>query len=345
MTPSTELTSSIFSSKDTILASRRSSVESDDTLFDDTDLKSLLVRSKEADIAEEELWDDANDHEEDLEDERLFVRFNEISYSFNFRLGEDATFHVMAATTDNRTQVAIKVFSKHQMLYYCQDAPDIINEKNIMDRASDIPFVAHLLASFQDGKRPMYPISLRMVLRRLHASNIQLELSGIRLFAAQLLLALIGLHNHRPKAIAHRDIKLDNVLLTSQAFVSPISDSRRISQRIFNAAFLSLLISMTALATVVVSNGTFSSGYLAGTQTEDATWCNMGSGACGVANVDTGQFEGSGSSFDEDSQTKSIGFIVAVSHILYDEYPSLPAEVARDDLDLDPGCRNGTAAI
>ncbi|KAJ7590296.1 kinase-like domain-containing protein [Mycena floridula] len=208
---------SIFPSKDTLLAFRRSAVTSDTTLFDTADLKSLLVRSKRADIVER-LWDEASDHQEDVEDERSFVRFNGISYSFNFRLGEGATSHVMAATTDNRTQVAIKVFSKHQMLYYRRDAQDIINEKNIMDLASDVPFVAHLLTSFQDDERvyfvmPMYPTSLRMVLRRLHATNTQLELSDIRLFAAQLLLALIGLHNHKPKAIAHRDIKLDNILI------------------------------------------------------------------------------------------------------------------------------------
>ncbi|KAJ7590311.1 barwin-like endoglucanase [Mycena floridula] len=103
-----------------------------------------------------------------------------------------------------------------------------------------------------------------------------------------------------------------------------------VSQRIFSVAFLSLLATMGLATPVAVAQTEIAvrdtnteiavRDVFSGQQTGDGTFFSPGLGACGIFNVDS-------------------DFIVAVSHILYDEFPG-----ATPNPNLNPICGRAVQA-
>ena len=85
------------------------------------------------------------------------------TYTVAFRIGEGATSHVMYATTDDGSEVAIKVVHKPQLAFFhahpeergatfVPTAASIMKERSFLQKVTDakVPFATPLLDSFQD---------------------------------------------------------------------------------------------------------------------------------------------------------------------------------------------------
>ncbi|KAJ6630412.1 kinase-like domain-containing protein [Mycena sp. CBHHK59/15] len=169
------------------------------------------------------------------------VYHNGAQYTFCFRLGEGATSHVMLALVqypgeDGEHYVAVKILNKPGIVHSLNERESssqkstmliptaaLINGETAILRqflnaqtGTCSPFLTPLLASFQDDQNVylvmrLYPETLGRRLRYLNEQGLKLSVDEIRLYAAELLVALHTLHTtHRT---IHRDLKLENILI------------------------------------------------------------------------------------------------------------------------------------
>ncbi|TFK45916.1 kinase-like protein [Heliocybe sulcata] len=136
-------------------------------------------------------------------------------------LGEGSYGRVIHARSEAEEDLAIKVFHKRKVARDHNGFDWLVAEKLIWERItteSNSPFLAPLHASFQDDANvyfvtKLYPQTLR---KRLSDARYTFSLPDIKLYAAELLLAIEDLHR---LFIIHRDIKPDNIVLSPSGHV------------------------------------------------------------------------------------------------------------------------------
>lgn len=132
-------------------------------------------------------------------------------------LGEGGYGKVFSAV-DQLTQRHVAI--KQVGLRTSTNTAHVINERVTLERARGSPFLGGMLASFVEGGRLYYVLpEARTDLfdyQRVRGRMVEREALFV---AAQLVLGLGHLHGHR---IAHRDVKLENVVMGSDGTVSLI---------------------------------------------------------------------------------------------------------------------------
>lgn len=150
------------------------------------------------------------------------LEFGGVKYTLHGVLGRGSFGQVVYALTSLGEQVAIKICNKSaagcspSMLYQV-----VMNERNILVKTAggDHPFLTQPLACFQDEDNVYFVM-------RMYAQNLAqvicsdsppLTPKQIKLFAAELLLGLESLHKI---GVVHRDLKPDNILITSNGHLA-----------------------------------------------------------------------------------------------------------------------------
>ncbi|KAH7931322.1 kinase-like protein [Leucogyrophana mollusca] len=160
------------------------------------------------------------------------LHYKDHTFSIRSTLGSGGFGIVWYATTETGQEVAIKVVNKvlafdaHMPASgdpgynHGREASDIARsivetEFNILQRvtAAGSPFLTSLLYAFSDDDNfyfvmKFYPQTLR---QRLEDRDVPLHLPQIRIWAAELVLAVQTLHDLN---VIHRDLKADNILIT-----------------------------------------------------------------------------------------------------------------------------------
>ncbi|XP_041437714.1 protein kinase C theta type-like isoform X2 [Xenopus laevis] len=135
------------------------------------------------------------------------------SYSTHAVLGHGGFGTVMLATCSNKSQpVAMKVIHK------AENRQSIAKEVRILKMASGCPFLCHAHAAFQTKLAACIVMeyasgnSLEKFIKR----TGKLKMDAITFYTAEIICGLQFLHAN---GIVHRDIKLDNILLTGEGHI------------------------------------------------------------------------------------------------------------------------------
>ncbi|XP_041437733.1 protein kinase C theta type-like [Xenopus laevis] len=135
------------------------------------------------------------------------------SYSTHAVLGHGGFGTVMLATCSNKSQpVAMKVIHKEK------NRQSIAKEVRLLRMASGCPFLCHAHAAFQTKLAACIVMeyasgnSLEKFIKR----TGKLKMDAITFYTAEIICGLQFLHAN---GIVHRDIKLDNILLTGEGHI------------------------------------------------------------------------------------------------------------------------------
>ncbi|KAK0461221.1 kinase-like domain-containing protein [Desarmillaria tabescens] len=160
------------------------------------------------------------------------VTFNDRRYTFKYELGSGLYSRVLYA---NRTKshgdpkpVAVKVFHKSRLSSDGQTvhklkSERVVDERNILEQITRerLPFLGKISASFQDENfvylvMPLCMESLQNRLNDLCKRDLPMQRDQLLLYAAELLIALEGLHG---LGYYHLDIKPANIMISGTGHI------------------------------------------------------------------------------------------------------------------------------
>ncbi|KAH7890110.1 kinase-like domain-containing protein [Phlebopus sp. FC_14] len=168
------------------------------------------------------------------------LHFGRHTFTITCQIGQGSFGFIWQAFDENKAEVAIKVLHKRKLfvqtivqhpdarLVNWACARTVTNEINALVRAtgSGCPFLTPLLCSFADDDNiylvmRMYSTNLRDFVKR-RGNLYPRRMSGLnlyltRLWAAEILLGVQAMHK---AGIMHRDLKLENILITPAGHVA-----------------------------------------------------------------------------------------------------------------------------
>ena len=135
---------------------------------------------------------------------------NICDYEFVYRIGDGASAEVWAGLDSSGSPVAIKAIEKDTTAL---ETRRVLQEKRIMERLSEHPFIVTLHAAYQ-SLHTLYFVMDFCCGGDLFAfmSKNKMKEAEVRLFAAEIALAMSHLHQHN---VVYRDVKPENILISS----------------------------------------------------------------------------------------------------------------------------------